>query len=603
MLTDLPPVRAHTPRRRRLSRRGAALAVLLAGLVGVGFAPLSAAAAPPYATEATLDSVQFTDSAVQSGTKTELTGTWSLPDHPATPAGFVVDLPEGLRGLPDTFPLLDADGTVMGSCETTAAQLICDLDSAYVNSHPVGLSGGFSFWATVTTEVTEQTTVEYDFGDASATVDVKPNPFSCTDSCSFTGRSNFKSGEYQNGTDTIFWDVAVGAGATGMTAGQSVVVKDVIGANQTLLAASASGERYPSLWATNTFETLPSGLVVPGPFTERPATDYTVSGDGAIVSFTASEGYFYNVHYLSKVTDGGVAGTYQNAAEISVGTQSTGTTTAEVTRHGGSGTGAGTAVGTFTIGKRLLGASANLDALTYRGGYTVTAPDGTVTSGEFSVMAGKVWTSPEFPVGSDVELSESLSGLPTNLDWATPDFSQQKFAVQKGAAVDISLTNTATLRTQPFLAVKTIVGPSAATALVPAGTDFVIEYSYPAGPGFPAGSGELTLEAGAPVESPELPVGADVTIRERTPKPIDGITWGTPSISPERFTVGDETITVAVENPVAMKVTPPPTPSAAGAVLATTGMASATVSVLVALLLLGGGASLIVLRRFHRFRR
>ncbi|MCB8045171.1 hypothetical protein JM654_16425 [Microbacterium oxydans] len=82
---------------------------------------------------------------------------------------------------------------------------------------------------TVTTEVTEQKTVTYDFGDAKATVDVRPDPFICKEDCDFTGRWNFKSGEYQNGTDTIFWDVAVAAGAKGMIGGQEVVVTDTIG--------------------------------------------------------------------------------------------------------------------------------------------------------------------------------------------------------------------------------------------------------------------------------------------------------------------------------------------------------------------------------------
>lgn len=603
MLTDPPPARTRKSQPQRLARRGVAFLALLAGLFGLVIAPSPASAAPPYATEASIDAVQFTEGVVQSGTKAELTGSWSLPDNPATPAGFVVDLPGGLRGLQDAFPLLDAGGALMGSCVTTADQLVCDLDSEYVKSHPVGLSGGFSFWATVTTEVTEQTTVEYDFGDASATVEVTPAALACTDDCDFVGRSNFKSGEYQNGTDTIFWDVAVGAGATGMTGGQEVVVHDILGPNQALLPVSASGERFPSLWATNTLMTLPGGLVVPGPFVERPLSDYVVSADGATVSFTAEEGYFYNVHYLSEVTDGGAAGTYRNAADIKVGTQTTATTTSEVTRHGGSGTGGGTQVGTFTIAKHLRGDDANLDDLTFRGAYSVAIPGSTPVTGDFAVQAGETWTSPAFPVGSIVELSESLAGLPGNLDWAAPDFSSKTFAIEAGNAVDVSLNNTATLRRQPFSAVKTVSGPSAATTRVPADTVYVIEYSYPAGPGFAAGSGELTLTAGESVSAPALPVGADVTIRERAPKPIEGISWGAPQISPERFTVGDQNVTVAVKNPVDVVVPPPVTPKdpgVSGSTLASTGTEGAVSSLLLAALLLGGGASLVVRRRLRR---
>ncbi|MCB8045170.1 hypothetical protein JM654_16420 [Microbacterium oxydans] len=82
------------------------------------------------------------------------------------------------------------------------------------------------------------------------------------------------------------------------------------------------------------------------------------------------------MHYLSKVTDGGAAGVYKNDATIRIGTESTGTTTAEVTRHGGSGTGTGTRVGTFTIDKKVLGDTANLGDVTYRGGYIATDPPG-----------------------------------------------------------------------------------------------------------------------------------------------------------------------------------------------------------------------------------
>ena len=516
MLTHSPPVRPRSGR-SRVARRVAAVAVIVGGFIGALLAPVAATAAPPYATGATVESLTFTETAVASGTKAELPGTWSLPDNPVAPAGFVVELPEGLRGLPDTFPLLDAAGAEAGHCVTTATQLVCDIDSAYLEEHPVGLSGGFSFWATVTTEVSETTTVTYDFGDGTASADVKPDPFICTTDCDFRGRADFKSGEYQNTSDTIAWDVAVGAGAKGMVAGQEVVVTDVIGPDQELLRESAAGERYPSLWVATGLQTLPSGLVVPGPATEVAAADYTVSADGTAVAFAAREGAFYNVHYLSRVTDDGAAGTYRNAAEIRVGTETSSTVTSEVTRHGGSGTGNGTRVGRFT-------------------------------------------------------------------------------------------------------ALKTLTGPAAATERIPTGTRYMLEYSYPAGPGFPAGSGVLTLEAGSSATSPALPAGAEVTVRERAPEAVAGTAWGAPVISPERFTVGEETVTVSVQNPVA-GVPPPPvpatptppttpttpgtpvTPGNPGSSLATTGGEIATAGLLAGVLLLGMGGVLAAARRARRGNR
>lgn len=610
-MTHTAPGRPPEGRGARLSRRLAAAAVIVGGLIGALLTPLTAAAAPPYATTATVESLAFTQKAVASGTKTELTGAWSLPDNPAVPAGFVVDLPEGLRGLPDAFPLLDTAGAEVGRCVTTATQLVCGLDSTYLQEHPLGLSGDFSFWATVTTEVTETTTVTYDFGDVTASVDVTPDPFICTTDCAFKGRNDYKSGEYQNTSDTIAWDVAVGAGATGMAAGQEVVVTDTIGPDQELLRESATGERYPSLWVANGLQTLPSGLVVPGPIVEVPATDYTVSADGTTVSFTAREGSFYNVHYLSRVTDGGAAGTYRNAAEIRVGTATSSTVAAEVTRHGGSGSGTGTRVGTFRITKAVRGDVTGLDALTYRGGYVVSTPGRDDTTGTFEVQAGETWTSPEIPAGSTVALTESLAGLPENIDWAAPEFSPSTLVIVGGARTEVTLTNTATVRTRPFTALKTLTGPAAAVDRVPDDTRYVLEYSYPAGPGFAAGSGELTLRAGAPVTSPALPVGAEVTVRERRPEPVEGVTWGDPEISPERFTVGDETVTVAVRNPVS--VTPPPpaphtpekpgTPVASGGSLATTGGEPASAALLAGALLLGAGGALAARRRARRVNR
>ncbi|MCB8045172.1 hypothetical protein JM654_16430 [Microbacterium oxydans] len=99
-----------------MMRIGAAAVVLVAAAAGAIAAPVAASAAPPYTTEAKVDSVAFTESAVTSGTKAELTGRWSLPDNPVSPAGFVVDLPDDLRGtagclLPCSTPMEPRRGT------------------------------------------------------------------------------------------------------------------------------------------------------------------------------------------------------------------------------------------------------------------------------------------------------------------------------------------------------------------------------------------------------------------------------------------------------------------------------------------------------------
>lgn len=152
---------------------GIIVAIIVGAALAAGVA-VAAAAAPPYATEAAITSLTFVDDLVESGRSTQLSGEWALPDDPATPAGFTVDLPEGLQGLSDAFDLLDPDGEPMGSCVVTATQIVCDIDADYIAAHPRSLRGTFDFWATVTTTVTQDTTTTYDFGDVEDTVTVTP---------------------------------------------------------------------------------------------------------------------------------------------------------------------------------------------------------------------------------------------------------------------------------------------------------------------------------------------------------------------------------------------------------------------------------------------
>lgn len=87
---------------QRSGQIGAVALVILtiaALLLGAG----RAAAAPPYLTQATLTDLAFASDTVQSGSAAELTAKWSLPDAPATPAGFTIDLPPDLEGRGDTF--------------------------------------------------------------------------------------------------------------------------------------------------------------------------------------------------------------------------------------------------------------------------------------------------------------------------------------------------------------------------------------------------------------------------------------------------------------------------------------------------------------------
>lgn len=525
---------------RRLARWLVALVAAFAAIVSGG---VVAQAAPPYATEATITSIDFRQSTVESGELAQLDGAWSLPDNPTAPAGFVVNLPEGLQGYADDFPLLAPDGvTEMGQCTVTATQIICDIDSDYIADHPLNLSGTFNFWAEVTTEVTEDEEVTYDFDDTSTTVTVTPGDGSCPD-CPFNGTSNYKQGTYDPETDTITWIVNVKAPVTGMVGGETVTIVDTPGPGQELLPGTRMRH-------ANQIGTQPDGETGPIGWRAKPANSYTVSPDGATVTFTSEPGFFYRIVYTTRITDGGAAETYSNDADISVTGRRTVTVTDEEQRRGGGGTGSGDDVGRFSITKDVIWNSEPVDGLTFEGTFTVIDPEGEEFAGEFQVADGATWTSEQYPAGSVVHLEEIAPNGPYNLAWAEPVFSINDFAIADDTVTAVTLTNEATLELGRLGVKKELEGSGA--GLVPTDATFILDYTYPAGQGFPAGSGQLVLPAdGTTVWTDPLPASAVVTFTERTPAGVDGATWEIVP-SPATLTVpcGDATSVHVITNTI-----------------------------------------------------
>ncbi|WP_300266523.1 DUF5979 domain-containing protein [Microbacterium sp.] len=567
----------------RLRAIGAAATMAVLATLAVGNA---ATAAPPYETDATLTSVEFTESVVASSTEAKLSGTWSLPDNAATPAGFVVNLPEGLQGLTDDFPLLDSADVAMGDCIVTETQIICDLDSDYLAANPLNVSGTFFFWVKVTTSVTENTETTYDFGDAQTTVTVAPHPDMCTENCEWDGEETIKWGEYNRDDNTIKWYVRVASDADGATAGQQMSVEDVLGPNQEFIT-EYDGQTYPVLTHSNTFDEF-EGWEVPGPMANVPEDQYTV--DGSTVSWTAQGGYFYTVIYMAQVTDAGASVTYTNDAHSTVdGNQET--ATAEAHRQGGGGTGEGDNVGTFSITKDVVWNSEPIDGLTFEGSYSVTAPDGAITEGDFTVADGATWTSAEFETGSTVHLEEFIPANPENLDWETPVFSENDFAIVGASNVAVSLTNEASVAVSGFFAHKVLEGDGADLA---ADQTFYLDYTYEAGAGFEAGSGTLELPGdGTMVSSPALPVGAVLTLSERAPEGVDSATWESSELSTTTVTITRAEVIpiITVTNNITVSEEEPREEGE----LAVTGGAAPLTALAVALLLLAGGA--VALRR------
>lgn len=529
--------------RKQGSKVWRSVAAALVALLTLGTAT-AAVAAPPYETEATLTSVEFVNETVTSGWNAELKGSWSLPDNPTSPAGFVVDLPADLQGLTDSFPLLDPSGVAMGQCEVTTTQIICDFDAAYIEAHPYNLSGDFNFWAQVRTTVTEGTETTYVVDGKEVTVIVTPPDGPCTEGCDFQGRESNKSGEYDRATDTIMWVVRIGSGANGALGGEAMKVEDNLGPNQEMLT-EFQGNTYPVLRYTNELVTVGSGHQQPGNWQPVPLDQYTVNG--STVEWTAEAGYYYSIRYVAKVTDAGAAGTYTNSATVTIAGEDQ-VVGSEVVRQGGGGTGSGDQVGRFSITKAVNWEGPAIEGIDFGGTFTVTTPAGKESVGEFAVTEGNTWTSANFPTGSTVHIEEVLPQNPANIDWATPILSQNDFAIVGATTTEVTLTNEATVAQGEFSASKVLDGDGASA--VDPDAEFLLDYEYPEGPGFAAGSGTLTLPAsGESVQSPKLPVGAVLTLSERTPEPVNGATWTGATLSADTITIGrDEAVQVTVTN-------------------------------------------------------
>lgn len=101
-----------------------------------------------------------------------------------------------------------------------------------------------------------------------------------------------------------------------------------------------------------------------------------------------------------------------------------------------------------------------------------------------------------------------------------------------------------------FEVVKHVTGTG--SGAVPTDTPFVVEYEYPAGIAFPAGSGELTVFAdGVAVPSDPIPVGAVVTLVEQPAEPVPGTEWVSSTFVPTTVTVGEgEPVRVTLTNEI-----------------------------------------------------
>lgn len=522
----------------------AAASLLVAAGVAVGVGAAAAAAAPTYDTTATVDTLKFTDTQIVDGTRVQLEGTWSIPNNPTPTAGFSLGLPPELTGFRESFDLAGPGGATVGTCTVSATEIFCTLDPTYITDNPLDLHGTFKFWVTV--KEGNKTTVdkEYPFvnyGDVPVTV--TPNPLICQSNCDWTGRDRVeKTGRFL-GSDTILWSIYPPQPVDGFPAGRTITITDTPGANQTI--------RSVTVYQSTEIGVDDKGREQPVNWVQLPATAYSVNSDNTVITLTTVEHSWYSVDLRATVTGGAVGDTYTNSVTVQVDGQDVGSDDASTVRPGGTGTGIGDNVGRFAVTKTLDGDAAVDPALEFQLAYAVTTPDGVTTHYTGTVTAGGVFTSPEFPKGSVVELTEVAPTDSASVVWSAPVFDLSEFTLVGATETAISLTNTATLQTGSISVAKALVDPD---ALVEDTATFAVDYSYPAGDGYPAGNGTVQIPAtGTPVTIDGLPVGAVVTLAEQAPADVPGATWHAIEYSAKSVTVDATTVAaVTVTNTISL---------------------------------------------------
>lgn len=558
-------VRAASPGRHRGARTAiaAVLSLLLAVAANVFVAVPAANAAS--GTPISIDDVRFETSKIPDGSRQELTVDWSVPGEASNPVAVVVDLPDGLRGFADRFPMLDPDGAAAGECVVDAERITCTVDPAYIEGHELEMRGSFTFLADVWLENIETVEHVFDFGTVQTPVTVDPNPNRCTENCEFGGWDAWKSGSYQNLEDTISWWVGVPSGPDGIPAGQRVAVEDVLDTTVFELVGEPRVLEARSLAYDSLGRQSPQ-------FAWKPASEYTVSGDGLRVEFTSVAGLgadapegqqgitgsVYEVVWTVKVLDLGKAKNYTNTANWEIEGERSGTTTGTATRYSGSGTVVGTNFGKFRLTKELAGDTSLAPAFTVN--YT-SELDGVVTEQKpITIHAGESFLSDELFRGTTITLDELKPAEPANVDWADPVFvlpdgtrtDRVELAFdgtqgKLGQITDIRLENAATLQRASLGAAKTVVNPDGMR--IPEDASFTLNYRWAANAelGIAAGGGAVQLPVdGSRVEIPELPVGAVVDFSESAPAAVPGASWQDPVIEPARVTVGADSAEVQV---------------------------------------------------------
>ena len=581
---------------KKIRGGGALLAALLLAVVTLfTFSPASPAAAAD-SSQVQIDNIAIQydgdEGVIEDWSYQRIDVDWSIPGEAETPVTLTIDLPDGFYGNPETFPVNGPDGPA-GECVVTRTQVTCTIDDAFIEANPHGVSGDFFFEARTENDNRENVNQTIDIGGFENEVVVTPSSNWCTEDCEFGEFWDGKWGSYDTATDEIIFTVQVKGGNTGIAAGKTVTVTDLLDEDSYELIVD---DGFPRVREAGLLQYDRWGNEVVGGWQTYPTDDVTWSNGDLTATFESREGRgadwdnhdeiappaqgsqrgtdgsFYQVQWKVKALTGGDLQdngdrVFRNAAEWDINGEESGDVNGSATRYNRGGNVVGTNYGKFQVTKELTGDTTLNPAFAVN--YTVTEPGQDPVEKSFTLHSGETFTSQEFFRGSVVELTEVKPTDPANVTWADPVFLDADgnpadtltFTAdgngKLGAVTEIRLVNDATLQKGDFSAQKSVVNEDG----VPLADDltFALDYSYPADAekGFAAGSGTLTLPInGDAVTSGELPVGAVVTLAEPNLPNVPGASWGEPVIEPATLTIGENTdpVTVAVTNTITQDV-------------------------------------------------
>lgn len=181
-----------------------------------------------------------------------------------------------------------------------------------------------------------------------------------------------------------------------------------------------------------------------------------------------------------------------------------------------------------------------------------------LVGGQLLLPADGTEVTVNYPAGTGYRFFENFVPTPAGTTWADPvytvngvEYTEDEYVeLPLDGSIELTVTNRITQNVGGFSITKSVSGDGA--SLVPAGTEFTVNYSYTAVNGFEAGSGTVTVTAGetSPVVA-DIPEGATVTLDEVRPVNPLGGTWGEPQFDVAQFEVlQDQTVEISLDNPI-----------------------------------------------------